>query len=221
MASSTSSPGLDTRPEDVLAHLPAASPTQYYKGQAVYGPDNPSKSIYLVVSGTVGVSQIAEDGSEVLLEIFRADELFGESAFGAAARPFERATVLESASLMAWAVSDMEQLVAKRPRLAVALLQVLAQRNAELTRRIESFSTDRVGRRLARSLIRLSERLGAAEEDGVVRMMPLTHETLSHYVGTSREVVTQFMNRFRKRGYVSYSRSGIRLNPGALKTWIS
>src|ERR1039458_5072326 len=52
MASSTSSPGLDTRPEDVLAHLPAASPTQYYKGQAVYGPDNPSKSIYLVVSGT-------------------------------------------------------------------------------------------------------------------------------------------------------------------------
>ena len=221
MASSALSPELVTRSEDVLAHLPAAAATQYFKGQAIYSPDNPSNSIYLVISGTVGVSQIAEDGREVLLEIFRADELFGESAFGAAPRRSERAKALENASLMTWAVSDMENLVVKRPRLAVALLQVLAHRNAELTSRIESLSTDRVERRLARSLIRLSERLGAAEEDGAVLMMPLTHETLSHYVGTSREVVTQFMNRFRKRGYVSYSRNGIRLNPGALKAWIS
>jgi CRP/FNR family transcriptional regulator len=221
MASSASSPGLNARFEDVLAHLPATGATQYSKGQAIYSPESPSNSIYLVVSGTVGVSQIAENGSEVLLEIFRPDELFGESAFGADSRRSERATTFENASLMTWAVSDIGNLVVKRPRLAVALLQVLAQRNAELTRRIESFSTDRVERRLARSLIRLSERLGAPEEDGAVRMMPLSHEVLSRYVGTSREVVTQFMNGFRKRGYVSYSRNGIRLNPDALKAWIS
>ena len=43
---------------------------------------------------------------------------------------------------MSWSVSEMEELVMKRPRLAVALLQVLAQRNADYTRRIES-SCDR------------------------------------------------------------------------------
>jgi DNA-binding transcriptional ArsR family regulator len=42
-------------------------------------------------------------------------------------------------------------------------------------------------------------------------MMPFTHEMLSRYVGTSREIVSQHMNRFRKHGYVSYSRQGIRL----------
>jgi hypothetical protein len=40
-------------------------------------------------------------------------------------------------------------------------------------------------------------------------MMPLTHEMLGRYVGTSREIVSHYMNRFRKRGYVSYSRHGI------------
>ena len=48
----------------------------------------------------------------------------------------------------------------KRPRLAVALLQILVQRTIDFTHRIESFSVDNIARRLARSLIRFSERLG-------------------------------------------------------------
>jgi CRP/FNR family transcriptional regulator len=173
--------------------------------------------MYLVVTGTVGISQIAEDGRELLLELVRPDELFGESAFLDAPRRSEQAIAIERVELMTWPISDMESLVRKRPPLAVALLQFLAQRNAELTRRIESLSIDSVERRLARSLIRLSERLGSPEEDGGVRMMPFTHVLLSRYVGTTREVVTQYMNRFRKQGYVSYSRQGIVLYRGTLR----
>jgi CRP-like cAMP-binding protein len=170
-----------------------------------------------VVAGTVGISHIAEDGTELLLELVRPYELFGESAFLYAPRRSEVATAVESAELMTWAVSDMEDLVKRRPPLAVALVQFLAQRNAELTRRIESLSIDSVERRLARSLIRFSERLGTPEKDGAIRMMPFTHVMLSRYVGTTREIVTQHMNRFRKQGYVRYSRSGILLYRGALK----
>ena len=218
MATSTTSLGSHTRIEDVLSHLPVSSTTEYSKGQIIYGPDNPSKSIYLVVMGKVGISQIAENGTEVLLEIVRTDELFGESAFLDVPQRSEQATAIEKAKVMIWAISDMEDLVVKRPRLAVALLQILAQRNAEFTRRIESFAIDSIERRLARSLLRFSERLGSPEEDGTVRMMPFTHEMLSRYVGTTREVVTQYMNRFRKQGYVSYSRQGILLYGDTLKT---
>jgi CRP-like cAMP-binding protein len=153
----------------------------------------------------------------VLLEIVRPDELFGESAFLDTPCQCDRATAIESVELMTWAVSEMEDLVAKRPRLAVALLQILAQRNAEFTRRIESFATDGIERRLARSLLRLSERLGSPADDGSVRMMPFTHEMLSRYVGTTREVITQYMIRFRKQGYVNYSRRGIHLYRDTLR----
>jgi CRP/FNR family transcriptional regulator, cyclic AMP receptor protein len=218
MASSTTVLEKQTRIEDVLEHLPISSTTQYRKGQVIYGPDDPSSRMYLVVTGTVGVSQITEDGRELLLDLVRPDELFGESAFLDVPRPSEQAIAIERAELMTWAISDMEALVRKRPSLAVALLQFLAQRNAELTRRIESLSIDSIEQRLARSLIRLSERLGTPEEDGSIRMMPFTHVMLSRYVGTTREIVTQHMNRFRKRGYVSYSREAIILYSGTLKT---
>jgi CRP/FNR family transcriptional regulator len=218
MASSTTSLGLPTRLEDVLEHLPVSCTTEYNKGQTIYGPDCLSKSIYLVVTGKVGISQIAEKGREVLLDIVRPDELFGESAFLDGLRRSEQATAIEKAKLMTWAVSDMEDLVMKRPRLAVALLQILAQRNAELTCRIESFSIDTIERRLARSLLRFAERLGTPGEDGAVRMMPITHMLLSRYVGTSREIISHYMSQFRKQGYVNYSRSGILLYRDNLKT---
>ena len=152
MASSTTSSALNyTRLEDVLAHLPISSTKEYSKGQMIYGPDDPSQSIYLVVSGKVEISQISGKGKELLLEIIRPDELFGELAFLDVPCRSEQATAFEKASLMTWAISDVEDLVMKRPRLAVALLQVLAQRNVEFIRRIESFSTEGIDRRLARA----------------------------------------------------------------------
>lgn len=184
----------------------------------VYGPGHLANSIYMVVAGTVAVSQIAEGGTEVLLEVILPEELFGEKAFLDGPRRFERAVAIEKAKVMAWAITDLEALVTKRPPLAVALLQVMAQRNAEFTRRIGSLATDNIQQRLARSLLRLSERLGTPEDDGSVRMMPFTHEMLSRYVGTSREIITQYMNQFRKQGFVSYSRQGINLYREPLRT---
>jgi len=184
----------------------------------IYGLDTMPRNIYLVVKGTVGISHTAVDGTEVLLEIVRPDELFGESAFLQVTRHSERAEAIERAEVMSWPVSDMEDLVTKRPRLAVALLQVLAQRNAEYTRRIESFAIDSIERRLARSLLRFSERLGTQEEGGSTSMMPLTQQMLSQYVGTTREIVSHHMNRFRKNGYVSYSRRGISLHRETLQS---
>jgi len=218
MAASTTSSALYSRMEDALAYLPVSRTKEYGKGETIYGPDNSSNNMYLVVAGKVGISQVAEDGSEVLLEIVRPDELFGESAFLDVPHRSERAAAIGKTKLMTWAIADMEDLVTKRPRLAVALLQILAQRNAEFTRRIESFATDTIERRLARSLLRFSERLGSLEDDGSVRMMPFTHKMLSGYVGTTREVVTLHMNRFRRQGYVSYSRFGISLYRESLRT---
>jgi CRP/FNR family transcriptional regulator len=127
---------------------------------------------------------------------------------------------LENTKVMAWTTNEIEDLILKRPRLSVALVQILVQRTIDFTHRIESFSVDNIARRLARSLIRFSDRLGTAEEDGSVRMTPFTHELLSQYVGTSREIVTHYMNQFRRQGYLKYSRKEIILYRDAFRDWL-
>jgi CRP/FNR family cyclic AMP-dependent transcriptional regulator len=206
--------------EDPLAHLPCSTILEYRKGQTIYGHDQPSTSIYLVIDGKVKVCRLADDGRQVVVDIYQPDEFFGESAFLGLAERTEMSVALENTKLMTWTTGEIEEISARRPRLAFALLQLLVQRSMDFGSRIESFSVDNIARRLARTLIRFSERLGHEAEDGSVQMIPFTHELLSQYVGTSREIVTHYMNQFRRQGYLRYSRKGILLHRGALKEWL-
>jgi CRP/FNR family transcriptional regulator len=193
---------------------------EYKKGQSIYSQDQASTSIYLVIEGKVKVSRMTDGGHQVILDIYQTDEFFGESALLNLPQRAEQAMAMENARLMTWTTAEIEDIVVKRPRLAVALLQILVQRTREFGQRIESFSVDNISRRLARSLIRFSERLGTLEADGSVNLAPFTHELLAQYVGTSREIVTHYMNQFRRQGYLRYSRKGILLHRHAMKDWL-
>jgi CRP/FNR family cyclic AMP-dependent transcriptional regulator len=220
MASSLTAVAPQKTLEDPLAHLPCSSIVEFKKGQMIYNQDQPSTSIYLVIDGKVKVSRMADDGHQVVVDIYQTDEFFGESALLGLPQRAEQATALENVKLMTWTSAEIEDIVMKRPKLAVALLQILVQRTLEFGHRIESFSVDNIARRLARSLIRFSERLGVPEDDGSLRMVPFTHELLSQYVGTSREIVTHYMNQFRRQGYLRYSRKGIILYRSAFQEWL-
>jgi len=221
MASSPMAYAPQQRPlEDPLAHLPCSTIMEFRKGQVIYSQDQPSTSLYLVIEGKVKVSRLSDDGHQVVVDIYQPDEFFGESSFLNLPHRAEQVTALEDTKLMAWTTAEIEDIVLKRPRLAIALLQILVQRTINLTHRIESFSADNIARRLARSLIRFSERLGTPQPDGSVKMAAFTHELLSQYVGTSREIVTHYMNQFRRLGHLQYSRRGIVLYRASFDQWL-
>jgi CRP/FNR family transcriptional regulator len=173
-----------------------------------------------VIEGKVKVSRMGDDGRQVVVDIYQADEFFGESALLNLPHRSEQAAALDRTRLMAWSAAEIEDMVEKRPRLAVALMQILATRSIDFTQRIESLSVDNIARRLARSLIRFADREGTHGDNGSARMAPLTHELLAQYVGTSREIVTHYMNQFRRQGFLRYSRKGIILYREAFQNWL-
>ena len=99
------------------------------------------------------------------MHIHQTDEFFGESVLQHLSRRPEGATALENTKLMNWTASEVEELVRRQPRLGIAFALMLARHTADFARRIESFSADNTARRLARCLIRLSERMGDPEDE--------------------------------------------------------
>jgi CRP/FNR family cyclic AMP-dependent transcriptional regulator len=206
--------------EDPLAYLPRSIVMEYRRGEAIYSHDQPCNNLYLVISGTVKVTRVSDHGSQVLVDLYRPDEFFGEAAFVSTTHRSEQAVAHQKTTLMAWRAGDIEEMIMKRPQLAMALLQAFGQRALGFTERIHSLSVDSIDQRLARTLVRFSERLGTPQNDGSIFMEPLTHELLAQYVGTSRELVTCRMTNFRRLGYLQYSRKGITLHRDALREWI-
>jgi CRP-like cAMP-binding protein len=174
-----------------LDYLPYCDIMSYKKGQIIYQQEEASTDLYLIVEGKVKVSFIAENGDQRILDIYKQYEIFGESALLNLLRRGDQATAMESTKLMTWTSAGIEDLMMRIPRLAVALLQLMAQRRLDLAQRIESFSVDTIDRRVARALILFSARFGTKTEggDGSIRMPAFTHKVLSQYVGTTREML--------------------------------
>jgi CRP/FNR family cyclic AMP-dependent transcriptional regulator len=206
--------------EDPLAYLPRSIVMEYRKGEVIYSHHQPCNNLYLVISGTVKITRVSDHGSQVVVDLYRPDEFFGEAAFVSLSHTSEQAVAHQKATLMAWRAGDIEEMIMKQPQLAMALLQAFGQRALALTERIESLAVDSIDQRLARTLVRFSERLGTLQTDGSFVMQPLTHELLAQYVGTSRELVTSRMTNFRRQGYLQYTRKDITVYRDALRAWI-
>ena len=195
--------------EDALVYLPHKSVVEYRRGQVIYDESQPSNGIYLVVRGRVKTSVPMDDGTQTVIEIFGGENFFGESGLLDLEHRGESATSLENTALMMWTTAEIEEQVDRQPKLGLALIQMLVERCLDFEERLQSFALDKTPERIMRALLRFADRLGSRAEDGSVRIPPLTHQLISEYVGTSREIVTFQMNRLRQEGFIRYSRKGI------------
>ncbi|HZT30818.1 MAG TPA: Crp/Fnr family transcriptional regulator [Bryobacteraceae bacterium] len=206
--------------EDALAYLPRKVLVEWRRGEVIYDRERPSGGLHLVVAGRVKVSVPGDGDRRIVLDIYSADEIFGETSFlGFPARE-ECAEAIESVTLMSWTVAEIEDQIQVQPKLGLALIQMLVERGVELEERLQSLALEKTPERIARSLLRFGSRVGTPEEDGSTHIPPLTHQLLSEYVGTSREIVTFQMNHFRDQGLLRYSRKAIEIFPEALRNFL-
>jgi CRP/FNR family transcriptional regulator len=208
-------------PEDLLAWLPCSVVTQFNRGEQIFNYQHAPAGLYLVIQGKVRVFSLATDGTPVLVDVYQPEDFFGESAFLRQPRAPQAAVAMDDVQVMSWAIGEVEDLIARRPKLALGLIQLLVRRSNGFADRIESFCADNIPQRLARALVRFSDRFAPSDAGVGLQMVPLTHELLAQYVGTSREIVTQYMNRFRREGLLRYSRASIVVDRIATTAWLA
>src|SRR5882724_8741786 len=184
--------GVDFK-DDVLDYLPCSTVTQYKRGALIYTQNDPAQHLYLVVRGSVKAWRTFANGRSLIIGLYGPEDFFGESLLISPHRQ-EQATALEATDLMAWSAEVLEQHMLQRPKLAVALVRLFAKRTVEFSQGVNSCLTDTVIERLARKLIEFSDRWGVEGRSGSVEMAMLTHEFLSECVGSSRELITQYLN---------------------------
>jgi CRP/FNR family transcriptional regulator, cyclic AMP receptor protein len=206
--------------EDALMYLPRKGVTDYGKNRIIFDEHQPSRGLHLVVQGRVKVTIPLDDGTQTVVDIFTTDDFFGESSLLSSARYPERALALDHVTLMSWSGAEIEEQIEREPRLGIALLQMLVKRGLDYEERLQGFALDKTPERVVRSLLRFAERLGSRNEDGSIKIPPLTHQAISEYVGTSREIVTFQMNHLRQKGFLRYSRKGIQVYAEALGEYL-
>jgi CRP-like cAMP-binding protein len=202
--------------QDIASYLPRKPIQEFARKHTIYGPGQPSKNLYRVLSGSVVISNSFDGASPMVTQIVGPSGLFGEGLLIGSVDESESAVVLDQARLMSWSCTEMEQVILRDPRLGMALLAYFVKRCAQLNARLEALAFRKTPERVMLALLQLAETIGKPNNGGM-RLAALTHQAIAEYVGTSREIVTSQMSELRRAGMLQYSRKFIDVNVGMMR----
>jgi CRP/FNR family cyclic AMP-dependent transcriptional regulator len=185
----------------------------YPRGSVIVFEDDPGDSLFLVRSGRVKVVLIGEDGREVILGVLGAGDHFGELSLIDDQPRSAHVIAMEDTVLLVLRREDFRRRVEERPSIAWSLLTELARRLREADSKIRGLALLDVPGRVAKLLLDF-----APTVPGQPIEKPLTHQTIAHMIGASRETVSRTIRDFQNRGYIRVERRRIAVaNRAALK----
>ncbi len=191
---------------EVAAFSQMAREKSYPKGSVILFEDDPGDSLFVVRAGRVKVVLVAEDGREVILGILGVGEHFGELSLIDDQPRSAHVVAMEDSTLLVLRRDDFRRRVEQSPLVAWALLVELSRRLRRADDKIGSLVLLDVPGRIARVI------LDAADEGGSEEIeKPLTHQTIAHVIGASRETVSRAMREFVESGWISTERRRIRI----------
>ena len=184
-----------------LAELVAAAEEKRYRaGEYVFWEADQPERFYLLVSGRVKVVKHGSQGRETVVAFFGPGEIFGEVAV-LEDKPYPASAVAaEDAAALVISREIFRDFIERHPAVAMAMVGILSARLREAQSRLHDLSGERVEQRLARTLERLSSKLG--------RELPFTRQDLADMSGTTLETTVRFLSRL-KDGKIISSKRGL------------
>jgi CRP/FNR family cyclic AMP-dependent transcriptional regulator len=165
----------------------------FVKNRQIVGQADPSTDVYLVVDGIVRAKSYSEKGKEVSYLDIKPGELFGEfSAIDNAPRSTAILAVCDCV-VAKFSAQIFRDSILGDPNTAMALIELLIEKNRALTERIHEFGTMAVRFRVQSELLRLAEAASDDDAESVSFDIP-THSELASRVCTHREAVTKELN---------------------------
>jgi CRP-like cAMP-binding protein len=119
------------------------------------------------------------------------------------------AQVAEDSTAACWSKEDFLRLVASFAKLALNAMEMMASRIQEFQDRFRELATERVERRLARTLLRLASQAGRKTEQGVLIDLPLTRQDLAEMTGTTQYTVSRILSQWETQKLVISGRERV------------
>src|ERR1051325_105665 len=179
------------------------------RGSLILTQGDPGEALFLIRSGQVKVSVVAEDGREVILSVLGPGSFFGEMARVDDEPRSAHVIAMEDTSLLQLRREDFRTRLRSSPELSIALLRELSRR----LRRADDTVTRRMlldgNGRVAPRLLELAREEGGDAGARITRR--LTHASIGQMVGASRETVSRTMRTLVVRNIIAVERREIRL----------
>lgn len=180
--------------------MDAARSRSFVRDETVARQGEPADWFYLVESGFLKLIQLSADGRELIVRLLGAGEPFGGVvALDKASYPVT-AIAVEPTRLVGWHVDVVRPLLQQFPQVRANIMREMALHMSEALTRVRELSTERVGQRLARTLLRLTRQVGRPVPGGMLLTHALTRQELADLTGTTLFTVSRTLSQWTANG---------------------
>jgi CRP-like cAMP-binding protein len=179
------------------------------EGQFFFFQGDPADYLYILVSGRAKLLQTNPEGQQVNLRTINEWQMFGAlgAVRGNAAYPAS-AQALEESTALAIRSDFMHEMMKTRPELSFNLMKLMTDYIQEMQQRYRELATEKVERRIARALVRLTAQMGVKASDGGIELA-FTRQDLAEMSGTTLYTVSRVLSEWERRGLVEAGRERV------------
>lgn len=208
---------------DVSAYLASSGPgrkiIQLGKGGEFFAQGDPADSVFHLQRGRAKISVISSGGKEATIRLVTAGDFFGEKAMEPQPTSrVTRATAISDCTVLRITREEFMRVMREEQAFSHLFSAFLLACTLKTQAALVDQMFNRAEKRLARLLLVLAESAGPDDEEETL-LPPISQEALANLISSTRPRVNEFMNRFRKLGFIEYDHR-IRVHKSLLNVFL-
>lgn len=169
----------------------------FKKNQVIYYEGDKGNGLYIVLSGQVKTSKLAEDGRELITGLHGGDRYLGIQAMLADETYSDTATALEDSQLCLIPKDQLEELLTVYPDVSRQFIKLLAGQIRENEEQLLQLAYSSVRKKLSDALLRLYRQGGPINNN-----IKISREDLAALAGMATETVSRTLSDFKSEGLI-------------------
>lgn len=192
---------------DCLQIATSARARNFSRHEVIFIEGQPIRQVLLIKSGYIKLTQVSQDGSEVILRLSGIGDIVGVLSLSADSVHTCSAHVVETCSGLSWEAVKFESFLEQLPGMRKNVVRILSNRLNEIEERFREVATEKVGIRVAHELIRLLKQVGKPLNGGIE--VGLSREELAQMTGTTLFTISRLMSEWEQLGFVLPRREAV------------
>jgi CRP/FNR family cyclic AMP-dependent transcriptional regulator len=166
----------------------------FEKNENVFAQGDVAETVYYIQKGKFKVTVVSERHKEAVVGILGPGQFFGEGCMNGHRLRIATTTAIDASVVTSITKEALKAALHEQPALSELFLAYLLTRNSRIEGDLIELIFNSSERRFARMLLLLSQ------------INPnISHETLADMIGTTESHISDFLNKFRKLGFISYN----------------
>ncbi len=186
---------------------------QFKEREVAYSQGDAATSVMYIQDGGVKLSVVSKGGKEAIVAILGPGDFFGEGCLASQSVRMGTATAITASTVLVIKKSEMFKVLHEQHDLSDRFINFMLIRNIRIEEDLVDQLFNSSEKRLARCLLLLARYGRDDQPHGVIPRV--SQEILAEMIGSTRQRVNFFMNKFRTLGFIKYN-GGLQINTSLL-----